>query len=75
MRTSVMRRQRRRRPWRRGRWCTCTPSKPAKRGKSARKKGAAAIASEQEARTWLTGEAEERGFKNFEPEVRAGGVT
>ena len=33
------------------------------------------FASEQEARTWLTGEAEERGFKNFEPEVRAGGVT
>ncbi|HEY0725259.1 MAG TPA: hypothetical protein VGD41_14905, partial [Pyrinomonadaceae bacterium] len=32
------------------------------------------FASEQEARTWLTGEAEERGFKNFEPEVRAGGV-
>jgi hypothetical protein len=33
------------------------------------------FASEQEARTWLTGEAEERGFKNFEPEVRAGLVT
>ena len=33
------------------------------------------FASEQEARTWLMGEAEERGFKNFEPEVHAGGVT
>jgi hypothetical protein len=27
------------------------------------------FASEQEARTWLVGEAEERGFKDFEPEV------
>jgi hypothetical protein len=33
------------------------------------------FASEQEARTWLVGEAEERGFKDFEPEVHAGGVT
>ena len=33
------------------------------------------FASEQEARTWLVGEAEERGFKDFEPEVRVGGVT
>ena len=29
------------------------------------------FASEQEARTWLIGEAEERGFPDFEPEVRA----
>jgi hypothetical protein len=29
------------------------------------------FASEQEARTWLLGEAEERGFHDFEPEVRA----
>ena len=29
------------------------------------------FASEQEARTWLIGEAEERGFHGFEPEVRA----
>ncbi len=28
------------------------------------------FASEQEARTWLVGEAEHRGFHNFEPEVR-----
>jgi hypothetical protein len=27
------------------------------------------FASEQEARTWLIGEAEERGFTDFEPEV------
>jgi len=40
-----------------------------------RVEGKPVFASEQEARTWLTGEAEERGFKNFEPEVRAGGVT
>src|SRR4029078_5851867 len=33
------------------------------------------FASEQEARTWLIGEAEERGFKDFEPEVHSGGVT
>ena len=33
------------------------------------------FASEQEARTWLVGEAEERGFKDFEPEVHAGGMT
>jgi hypothetical protein len=30
------------------------------------------FASQQEARTWLVGEAEERGFEGFEPEVRAG---
>jgi hypothetical protein len=29
------------------------------------------FASEQEARTWLIGEAEERGFGECEPEVRA----
>ena len=29
------------------------------------------FASEQEARTWLIGEAEERGFPDFEPVVRA----
>jgi len=28
------------------------------------------FASEVEARTWLIGEAEERGFHGFEPEVR-----
>jgi hypothetical protein len=28
------------------------------------------FASEQEARTWLLGEAEQRGFPNYEPEVR-----
>ena len=28
------------------------------------------FASEQEARTWLVGEADERGFDGFEPEVR-----
>jgi hypothetical protein len=33
------------------------------------------FASEQEARTWLMGEAEQRGFNDFEPEVHAGGVT
>ena len=33
------------------------------------------FASEQEARTWLVGEAEERGFQGFEPEVRPGGAT
>jgi hypothetical protein len=33
------------------------------------------FASEQEARTWLVGEAEERGFKDFEPEVHAVGAT
>ena len=33
------------------------------------------FASEQEARTWLVGEAEERGFKDFEPGGHAGGVT
>jgi hypothetical protein len=27
------------------------------------------FASKQEARTWLIGEAEERGFNDFEPEV------
>jgi len=30
------------------------------------------FASEQEARTWLMGEAEQRGFNDFEPEVHAG---
>ena len=29
------------------------------------------FASEQEARFWLTGEAEKRGFHDVEPEVRA----
>jgi hypothetical protein len=29
------------------------------------------FASEQEARTWLIGEAESRGFHDFEPEIRA----
>ena len=29
------------------------------------------FASEQEARTWVTGEAEKRGFHDVEPEVRA----
>ena len=33
------------------------------------------FASEQEARTWLVGEAEERGSADFEPEVHAGGAT
>ena len=28
------------------------------------------FASEQEARTWLVGEADERGFEDFEPEIR-----
>jgi hypothetical protein len=28
------------------------------------------FASEQEARMWLVGEAEERGFPDFEPETR-----
>ncbi len=30
------------------------------------------FASKQEARTWLRGEAEERGFEGFEPETRFG---
>jgi hypothetical protein len=31
------------------------------------------FASEQEARMWLVGEAEERGFPDFEPETRTAG--
>jgi hypothetical protein len=33
------------------------------------------FASEQEARSWLIGEAEERGFHSFEPEVRPSSAT